>query len=167
MHTSILYNVYTHESWHIHSDFIIYYQVATLLVQKGLETALLSAVKWAPFSSFFFNSYFNTYNNFTTTKLYYLLLGKMMKRKLRFNACRRRADVGETTSSSAARIVEEVKWEMRPGGMLVQKRCDNSDDVVSAPNMHIRVAYGAARFDLSVNSQATFGKIISCLIWNS
>ncbi|XP_031130264.1 BAG family molecular chaperone regulator 2-like [Ipomoea triloba] len=83
----------------------------------------------------------------------------MMKRKLKFNAGRS-AGVGETkTSSSAARIAEEVKWEMRPGGMLVQKRGDNSDDAVSPPKLQIRVAYGAARYDLSVNSQATFGEV--------
>ncbi|XP_019169022.1 PREDICTED: BAG family molecular chaperone regulator 2-like [Ipomoea nil] len=83
----------------------------------------------------------------------------MMKRKLKFNAGRR-AGVGETTTtSSAARISEEVKWEMRPGGMLVQKRGDNSGDAVSAPKLQIRVAYDAARFDLSVNSHATFGEV--------
>nr|GMD11630.1 BAG family molecular chaperone regulator 2-like [Ipomoea batatas] len=81
----------------------------------------------------------------------------MMKRKLKFNAAGRSAGVGETKTSSSA--AEEVKWEMRPGGMLVQKRSDNSDDAVSPPKLQIRVAYGAARYDLSVNSQATFGEV--------
>ncbi|KAG6642067.1 hypothetical protein CIPAW_09G117900 [Carya illinoinensis] len=46
---------------------------------------------------------------------------------------------------------------MRPGGMLVQKRSDIKD--VSAPNIRLRVVYGALRHEISVNSQATFGEV--------
>ncbi|WMV41535.1 hypothetical protein MTR67_034920 [Solanum verrucosum] len=53
---------------------------------------------------------------------------------------------------------EVIEWEMRPGGMLVQRRSDNSD-IPIAQNLRIRVAYDAARYDISINPHATFGKI--------
>ncbi|KAK4421056.1 BAG family molecular chaperone regulator 2 [Sesamum alatum] len=79
----------------------------------------------------------------------------MMKRRFHFNG--RRSGVSETTTASAPNE-EEVEWEMRPGGMLVQKRSDNSQ-VISPPNLRIRVAYGAARYQISANSQSTFGEL--------
>ncbi|XP_016504391.1 BAG family molecular chaperone regulator 3 [Nicotiana tabacum] len=80
---------------------------------------------------------------------------KMMKRKLKFNG--RKAD--RTTSTAAAAVKEEViEWEMRPGGMLVQRRSDNSDVPITL-NLRIRVAYAAARYEISVNPHATFGEL--------
>uniref|UniRef100_A0A5B6ZU16 Putative BAG family molecular chaperone regulator 3 n=1 Tax=Davidia involucrata TaxID=16924 RepID=A0A5B6ZU16_DAVIN len=76
----------------------------------------------------------------------------MIKRRLNFNG--RMSDSSATTTTSKE---EEIDWEMRPGGMLVQKRSDNSD--IPAPNLRIRVAYGAVRYEISVNSQATFGEL--------
>ncbi|KAL0328990.1 UNVERIFIED_CONTAM: BAG family molecular chaperone regulator 2 [Sesamum calycinum] len=52
---------------------------------------------------------------------------------------------------------------MRPGGMLVQKRSDNSQ-VIAPPNLRIRVAYGAARYQISANSQSTFGELKKLLV---
>ncbi|CAL5346392.1 unnamed protein product [Camellia sinensis] len=49
---------------------------------------------------------------------------------------------------------EEIEWEMRPGGMLVQKRTDNSDP--QAPNLRIQVAHGTIQYEISVSSQSTF-----------
>ena len=66
-----------------------------------------------------------------------------------------------TTTSMPTIEEEEVEWEMRPGGMLVQKRSDNVKDLPAAPNVRLRVAYGALRYEISVNSSATFGKISS------
>ncbi|XWS40449.1 hypothetical protein CRYUN_Cryun18bG0141200 [Craigia yunnanensis] len=62
-----------------------------------------------------------------------------------------------TTSLSSTSIEEEIEWEMRPGGMLVQKRNQNAD--VSAPDIRLRVAYGAVHYEISVNSRATFGEV--------
>ncbi|GMI87860.1 BCL-2-associated athanogene 3 [Hibiscus trionum] len=62
-----------------------------------------------------------------------------------------------TSSSSYASTEEEIEWEMRPGGMLVQKRNQNGD--VSSPDVRLRVVYGAMRYEISVNSQATFGEV--------
>ncbi|KAH0644750.1 hypothetical protein KY284_032634 [Solanum tuberosum] len=53
---------------------------------------------------------------------------------------------------------EVIEWEMRPGGMLVQRRSDNSD-IPIAQNLRIRVAYDAARYDISINPHATFGEL--------
>lgn len=64
---------------------------------------------------------------------------------------------GSATTTSSTSKDEEIEWEMRPGGMLVQKRTEKSDSL--APNLLIRVAYGALRYEISVNSQATFGMI--------
>ena len=60
-------------------------------------------------------------------------------------------------SLSSTSIEEEIEWEMRPVGMLVQKRTQNAD--VSAPYIRLHVAYGAVRYEISVNSRATFGNI--------
>ncbi|MQL72318.1 hypothetical protein Taro_004635 [Colocasia esculenta] len=60
-----------------------------------------------------------------------------------------------------------IAWEMRPGGMLVQKRCPGEGDsssapvppaaAAAAPMVRVRVAYGAARHEVCISSQATFG----------
>ncbi|KAI4303693.1 hypothetical protein MLD38_039293 [Melastoma candidum] len=51
---------------------------------------------------------------------------------------------------------EETEFEVRPGGMLVQKR---SDCQAAAVVHHIRVcvAYGSVRHEISVDQQETFG----------
>ncbi|CAL5412549.1 unnamed protein product [Camellia sinensis] len=77
----------------------------------------------------------------------------MIKRRLNFN--RRLSESSETTTTTSRE--EEIEWEMRPGGMLVQKRTDNSDP--QAPNFRIRVAHGTIRYEISVSSQSTFGEM--------
>ncbi|KAL2524417.1 BAG family molecular chaperone regulator 2 [Abeliophyllum distichum] len=78
----------------------------------------------------------------------------MIKRRLNFNGGK--SENAATTSSSVSKE-EEVKWEMRPGGMLVQQRSENSG--APSPNLRIRVAYGALRYEITANSQATFGEV--------
>ncbi|PIA30115.1 hypothetical protein AQUCO_05700082v1 [Aquilegia coerulea] len=65
---------------------------------------------------------------------------------------------GDRLSDSSAIRDEEIEWEMRPGGMLVQKRC-TKHDVVATPNMIVSIVYGAVRYEISINSQATFGEL--------
>ena len=57
----------------------------------------------------------------------------------------------------------EIKWELRPGGMLVQKRQESiGDDLIS-----IRVSTFANFHDLSIEATSTFGQfLISQLIYN-
>ena len=78
-----------------------------------------------------------------------------MKRKS--NLYGRMSESSNNMSLSSTSIEEEIEWEMRPGGMLVQKRTQNAD--VSAPYIRLYVAYGAVRYEISVNSRATFGNI--------
>lgn len=65
-----------------------------------------------------------------------------------------------TTMPSSTSKDEEVEWEMRPGGMLVQKRGDKSFDVVPAPNLRLRIAFGALRYEISASAQSTFGTYV-------
>ncbi|XP_022762204.1 BAG family molecular chaperone regulator 3-like [Durio zibethinus] len=82
----------------------------------------------------------------------------MMKRKVNvYGKVSESSNKTQSSSSSSTSIEEEIEWEMRPGGMLVQKRTQNTD--VSAPDIRLRVAYGTVRYEISVNSQATFGEV--------
>ncbi|KAH9610452.1 hypothetical protein KSS87_022230 [Heliosperma pusillum] len=63
-----------------------------------------------------------------------------------------------TLQSSSMEKEKEDEWEKRPGGMLVQKRTDDVG-VVPVKCIRVRVAYGSARYEISVSSQATFGEL--------
>ncbi|XP_044473283.1 BAG family molecular chaperone regulator 4 [Mangifera indica] len=61
---------------------------------------------------------------------------------------------------------EQLEWEMRPGGMLLQRRDDESDhhhqDVATASRGHmieINVAHGQAQYNVPVPAQSTFGEL--------
>ncbi|KAH6776707.1 hypothetical protein C2S52_014268 [Perilla frutescens var. hirtella] len=83
----------------------------------------------------------------------------MMKRKLNFSGRRSEAPAAETTTSSSAPTSGAVEWEVRPGGMLVQKRGESNCRDFATPNLRIRVVYGAALYQISANSQSTFGEL--------
>ncbi|KAF3944765.1 hypothetical protein CMV_028797 [Castanea mollissima] len=52
------------------------------------------------------------------------------------------------------------EWELRPGGMLVQKRTSESDrNSVPAPTIRVRVKYGSIYHEINISSQATFGEL--------
>ncbi|KAK8692712.1 hypothetical protein V6N13_070319 [Hibiscus sabdariffa] len=52
------------------------------------------------------------------------------------------------------------EWELRPGGMLVQKRNPDSDRIsISPPTIRVRVKYGSVYHEIHINSQATFGEL--------
>ncbi|KAK8963131.1 BAG family molecular chaperone regulator 1 [Platanthera guangdongensis] len=54
----------------------------------------------------------------------------------------------------------EMDWEMRPGGMLVQKRL--VDNLTPPPPMiSLRISFGESQFEISVDSRATFSKFFS------
>ncbi|CAH9123570.1 unnamed protein product [Cuscuta epithymum] len=53
----------------------------------------------------------------------------------------------------------EKEWEMRPCGMLVQKRNPDSDIHPSPPTVRVRVKYGSVYHEISISSQATFGEL--------
>ncbi|KAK2643464.1 hypothetical protein Ddye_025227 [Dipteronia dyeriana] len=52
---------------------------------------------------------------------------------------------------------EIIDWELRPGGMLVQKR--DSGDASSGPVIKIKVSHGSYHHDIIVPAQATFGEL--------
>ncbi|XP_039011450.1 BAG family molecular chaperone regulator 1-like isoform X2 [Hibiscus syriacus] len=52
------------------------------------------------------------------------------------------------------------EWELRPGGMLVQKRTPDSDRIsIPPPTIRVRVKYGSIYHEIHINSQATFGEL--------
>lgn len=53
------------------------------------------------------------------------------------------------------------EWELRPGGMLVQRRTTDADrsSVAPVPIIRVRVKYGSIYHEINVNSQATFGEL--------
>ncbi|KAF8379423.1 hypothetical protein HHK36_028858 [Tetracentron sinense] len=63
-------------------------------------------------------------------------------------------------SSAGGGGPEEVEWELRPGGMLVQKRDAESDrSSVPSPTIKVRVKYGSSYHEIPISSQATFGDL--------
>ncbi|KAK7331407.1 hypothetical protein VNO77_25631 [Canavalia gladiata] len=70
---------------------------------------------------------------------------------------RKKPNARESSSSSSTAREEETEWEMRPGGMLVQKRSAKMD--APTPNLRLRIAYGALRYEICVTSMATFGEV--------
>ncbi|RZC59030.1 hypothetical protein C5167_006338 [Papaver somniferum] len=57
-------------------------------------------------------------------------------------------------------IAAESEWELRPGGMLVQKRNPDSDRaVVPPPTIRVRVKHNSIYHEIYINSQASFGEL--------
>lgn len=71
---------------------------------------------------------------------------------------------------------EQLDWEMRPGGMLVQKRDDDNHDQDQdrdrdrdhhdggagsrGPMVKINVAHGPTQYEVHVPAQSTFGNYL-------
>lgn len=53
----------------------------------------------------------------------------------------------------------DSEWELRPGGMLVQKRTDSDQIRVPSPTIRVRVKYGSIYHEVNICSQATFGEL--------
>lgn len=51
---------------------------------------------------------------------------------------------------------DNIKWELRPGGMLVQKR--ENGDSVGEGMITLRVSTGSQWHDISIEATSTFGK---------
>ncbi|XP_076889623.1 BAG family molecular chaperone regulator 2-like [Bidens hawaiensis] len=63
----------------------------------------------------------------------------------------------KTTELTAA---GENEWEVRPGGMLVQKRDPDEETYrVPPPKIRVRVKYGSIYHEIIINSTATFGEL--------
>ncbi|KAL3834490.1 hypothetical protein ACJIZ3_009226 [Penstemon smallii] len=53
----------------------------------------------------------------------------------------------------------EKEWELRPGGMLVQKRTDVDENRAPPPTIRVRVKYGSIYHEIHISLQATFGDL--------
>lgn len=51
---------------------------------------------------------------------------------------------------------EEIDWELRPGGMLVQKR-NNAGEAGASPMIKIKVSHGSYHRYITIPAQSTFG----------
>ncbi|KAG8048160.1 hypothetical protein GUJ93_ZPchr0008g11911 [Zizania palustris] len=63
--------------------------------------------------------------------------------------------------TKAAAVKEEV-WEVRPGGMLVQKRSPDSDPPpggAPVPTIRVKVKFNGVYHEIYINSQASFGEL--------
>ncbi|CAN6211522.1 unnamed protein product [Urochloa humidicola] len=64
-------------------------------------------------------------------------------------------------SAAAAAAVKEDEWEVRPGGMLVQKRSPEGDAPAGAPvpTIRVKVKFNGVSHEIYINSQASFGEL--------
>ncbi|XP_020570774.1 BAG family molecular chaperone regulator 1-like [Phalaenopsis equestris] len=70
--------------------------------------------------------------------------------------------VFESTKDSKEMIMEDepAKWEVRPCGMLVQKRStEDGRAAVPVPAIRLRVKHGSNYHEVYINSQANFGEL--------
>ncbi|MFS8032208.1 putative Ubiquitin-like domain-containing protein [Helianthus anomalus] len=71
-------------------------------------------------------------------------------------------DTSESNSVSIQRcninVDAEVKWELRPGGMLVQKR-DIGEESIKEEVILVRVVTGSRWHDISIQPTSTFGEL--------
>ncbi|KAJ6807521.1 putative BAG family molecular chaperone regulator 2 [Iris pallida] len=70
----------------------------------------------------------------------------------------------ENIATLAKRAAEEEVWEVRPCGMLVQKRDPDTEPAAAAaaapvPTIRVRVKYESACYEIYVSSQASFGDL--------
>ncbi|XP_077248584.1 BAG family molecular chaperone regulator 1-like [Tasmannia lanceolata] len=65
-----------------------------------------------------------------------------------------------SSESGSSADSDLVDWELRPGGMLVQKRNPDSDGAsMPAPTIRVRVKYCSSLHEIHISSQSTFGEL--------
>lgn len=64
-----------------------------------------------------------------------------------------------SSGSASGRVESAEEWEMRPGGMLVQKRNPDSDRNATPPppTIRVRVKHGSIYHEISISSASSFG----------
>ncbi|KAJ4830605.1 hypothetical protein Tsubulata_033891 [Turnera subulata] len=72
----------------------------------------------------------------------------------------------KSTSKAAEKVKhhqrEKIDWELRPGGMLVQKRDVGVDP--SGPMIKIKVSHDSCLYDITIPAQSTFGELKKILV---
>lgn len=67
---------------------------------------------------------------------------------------------GGASTGGGGREVGVSGWELRPGGMLVQKRnSDVNQCQTVVPTIKVKVKYGSSYHEVNIKSQATFGEL--------
>ncbi|KAK7364853.1 hypothetical protein VNO80_13597 [Phaseolus coccineus] len=64
---------------------------------------------------------------------------------------------GASSPEKDAKSIGEIKWELRPGGMLVQKRESSQSDGEGV--IAVRVSTVSQWHDISIDATSTFGKL--------
>ena len=69
--------------------------------------------------------------------------------------------VSPAAAAAAKEALKEDEWEVRPGGMLVQKRDPGSDAPAGAPvpTIRLKVKFNAVSHEIYISSQASFGDV--------
>ncbi|CAK9150415.1 unnamed protein product [Ilex paraguariensis] len=67
--------------------------------------------------------------------------------------------IGAVVQGGSTNENDGIEWEMRPGGMLVQKRDDGYDHGGGGHSIKIKVSHGSNQHDLTVPFQSTFGDL--------
>jgi len=64
-------------------------------------------------------------------------------------------------AAPATAAVKEDEWEVRPGGMLVQKRSPDADAPAGAPvpTIRVKVKFNCVYHEIYINAQASFGEL--------
>ncbi|KAK4749700.1 hypothetical protein SAY87_027149 [Trapa incisa] len=72
-----------------------------------------------------------------------------------------RGGLNGSSGTGTGRVDSGEEWEMRPGGMLVQKRNPDSDRNAAPPppTIRVRVKHGSIYHEISISSTATFGDL--------
>ncbi|KAL6655200.1 hypothetical protein ACP70R_006026 [Stipagrostis hirtigluma subsp. patula] len=87
----------------------------------------------------------------------------MMRAKARgtFADAMREGSAAPPVSAAAAKeAVKEDEWEVRPGGMLVQKRSPDADaPAAPVPTIRVKVKFNGVYHEIYINAQASFGEL--------
>lgn len=69
--------------------------------------------------------------------------------------------VSAAAAAATKEALKEDEWEVRPGGMLVQKRDPDSDAPAGAPvpTIRLKVKFNGVSHEIYINSQASFGEL--------
>lgn len=66
-----------------------------------------------------------------------------------------------------ATMVQEIKWEVRPGGMVVQKRDIEGQNAKKEGLIMVRVATGNSQLhEISIQATSTFGMLLPEIVYN-
>ncbi|CAN4081750.1 unnamed protein product [Withania somnifera] len=80
--------------------------------------------------------------------------------KLRSKRLSRKVAAAAPDKSKTSNNGGEIKWELRPGGMLVQKReCENIDAGGDQAIITLRISTVSKSHDISIQPTSTFGEL--------